>query len=576
MKKIFSKIIPILLTALILVSVFWYCFIYDRNFTRDVLLTQARYHSTDGNPRFASWFYDTAYELSDQNDGVAIELANQFKAAGNFTKAEYTLTNAIADAPTAKLYMALCKTYVQKDKLLDAVALLDNIPEADIKAELDAIRPAAPVTDPTPGFYSEYIALNLISDSGKIYFSMDAEYPSVDNGPFSETVVLPEGETVVRAVTVDSNGLVGPLTTVTFTIGGVIEEVIFTDQSIEMALRQTINADAEDKIYTNQLWDVKEFSVPAEAVDLQDVAHLPYLEKLTIDNHTLDSTLFLTALSNLKELNLTGCRFSPQDLEIIAGLPALEKLTISDCNLSTVAGLENAQKLIYLDLSNNAIRNLEPLSSLLNLRTLKMGHNALTSLEVLRNLTGLAELDVSYNALTTLAPLSDCHGLTSLVANNNQISTLEGINQLTGLTVLNVNKNALTDVNILSGNISLVELYFSNNSVSNISDLHTLTNLELLTFANNQVESLPAWPDGCKLRSIDGSNNQIESIAVLKNMHSMTHVTMDYNKIASVNELEGCYSLVQVNVYGNPIENVDALKAREIIVNWDPTLAEAE
>ena len=68
MKKFFRFIIPVLLFALILASVFWYCFIYDRNFTRDMLLTQARYHSTDGNPRIASWFYDMAYELSDQND----------------------------------------------------------------------------------------------------------------------------------------------------------------------------------------------------------------------------------------------------------------------------------------------------------------------------------------------------------------------------------------------------------------------------------------------------------------------------------------------------------------------------
>lgn len=246
MKKFFKKIIPVLLTALILVSLFWYCFIYDRNFTRDVLLTQARYHSTDGNPRLASWFYDTAYELSDQDDGVAIELANQFKWAGNFTKAEYTLNNAIADGGSAELYIALCKTYVQQDKLLDAVNMLDTIQDSAIKAQLDSMRPAAPSSDPMPGFYSEYISVNLTSEDGKIYYTVDSEYPSTKNGPFSEAFVLPVGETVVRAVTVADSGLVSPLTTFTFTVGGVIEEVTFTDQAIEMALRQMISADAED------------------------------------------------------------------------------------------------------------------------------------------------------------------------------------------------------------------------------------------------------------------------------------------------------------------------------------------
>ena len=40
MKKFFKIIVPILLTAFILFSIFWYCFIYDRNFTRDMLLTR--------------------------------------------------------------------------------------------------------------------------------------------------------------------------------------------------------------------------------------------------------------------------------------------------------------------------------------------------------------------------------------------------------------------------------------------------------------------------------------------------------------------------------------------------------
>jgi len=48
---------------------------------------------------------------------------------------------------------------------------------------------------------------------------------------------------------------------------------------------------------------------------------------------------------------------------------------------------------------------------------------------------------------------------------------------------------------------------------------------------------------------------------------------MDYNKITSVDPIADCYNLVQVNVYGNVIPNVDSLKEREIIVNWDPTLA---
>lgn len=571
MKKILTKIIPLLLTILILASVFWYCFIYDRAFTRDILLGQARYHSTDGNPKMASWFYDAAYELSGQDDTVAIELANQFKGAGNYTKAEYTLSQAIADSPTAELYIALCKTYVQKDKLLDAVNMLDSITNPAIKAELDAMRPAAPSSDPAPGFYSEYISVNLTAESGKVYYTTNGEYPSTGDAPFSEAFTLPAGETVVRAVTVADNGLVSPLTTITFTVGGVIEEVTFTDAAIEASVRSILNVDEEETLFSNMLWEILEFTVPDGSMNLQDLENLPYLEKLSIHDQTLDTVSFLAPLSNLKELILTDCRFSASELEIIAGLPSLERLTLSDCGLSTIAGLENAQRLTYLDLSNNTIRNLDPLVSMRNLRTLNMAHNAVTNLSALSNLVNLETLDVSYNVLSSVSPITACVNLTSLVANNNQITGLDGIENLSVLTVLNVNKNALSDVSVLGNCTALVELDIGSNTISDISSLSSLTALELFTFSNNQVVNLPAWPDGSKLRSIDGSNNLVESLANLKNMHTLTHVFMDYNKLTSVSAIADCYNLVQVNVYGNAIDNVDALKEHEIIVNWDPT-----
>ena len=574
MKKLFQIIIPFLLAALILASLFWYCFIYDRNFTRDMLLGQARYHSTDGNPRMASWFYDRAYDLSGKDDDVALELANQFKNAGNFTKAEYTLTNAIVAQPTAELYTALCKTYVQQDKLLDAVKLLDNIPDASIKAELDSKRPAAPVTDPEPGFYSQYIGVSFRENPYRIYFRTDGEYPSIKDAPYTDVFQLSAGETVIRAVSVDESGLVSPLTTVTYTVGGVIEEVHFTDEAIEASVRQLIQADEDDLIYTNMLWDIREYTVPDGAMNLQDLMYLSYLETLTIQDQTLDTVSFLNGLVHLKELNLTDCRFSGNNLDVIASLPKLTQLTLSDCGLSTIAGLENAVNLTDLDLSNNTIRNLKPLSGLTQLRNLNLGHNAVTSLEVLTGLNNLETLDVCYNVLPTLSPITACPNLTSIVANNNQITELTGLETLPALKVLNVNKNAISNVSALGNSTTLVELDIGNNSVSDISALHTLTNLELFVFSHNQVTQLPAWPNDSKLRSIDGAYNQVESLANLRNMHNLTHVFMDYNKLTSVDPISQCFSLVQVNVYGNEIESVDSLKEHDIIVNWDPTAAD--
>ena len=79
MKKFIRVLVPLLLAVLIIASIGWYLFTYDRGFTRDFLLTQARYNDLHGNSRLSSWFYDLAYNFSNHDENVAIELANLYK-----------------------------------------------------------------------------------------------------------------------------------------------------------------------------------------------------------------------------------------------------------------------------------------------------------------------------------------------------------------------------------------------------------------------------------------------------------------------------------------------------------------
>ena len=420
MKNFMKTLVPVLLVLLIIASLVWYCFVYDRDFTRDMLLNQARHQATKGNPKVASWFYDLAYEHSGQDQNVAIELANQFKADGNYTKAEYTLSNAIADGGTAELYIALCKTYVEKDKLLDAVKMLDNITDPAIKAEIDALRPSAPTSDPVPGFYSQYIPVNLKSSGGTLYYSTDGEYPSTEDAPYTEPFTLDSGETMIYAVSVAENGLVSPLSILGFTVGGVIEEVSFRDAVIENAIRERINRVGDKPLFSNELWTVSSFVLPADALYVDDLTKLSYLKSLEISDQTFDSLRFLTSLTDLTELKLIDCRLQAEDIAVIASLPNLERLTLSECGLSTISGLEKAQNLEYLNLSNNTIRNLEPLSHLMKLEEVNLSHNALTGLNALSVLTNLRKLDVSYNSLTSVAPIATCTKLTSLNANHKE------------------------------------------------------------------------------------------------------------------------------------------------------------
>lgn len=571
MKKFFQLLISLLLVVAIVASIGWYLFVYDRGFTRDFLLSQARYNDLYGNSKISSLFYNLAYEHSGKDENVAIELANQYKADGNFTKAEVTLSNAIKNQATAELYTALCKTYVQQDKLMDAVALLNNITDPAMKATLDSLRPTAPATSHEPGFYSQYIDLELKSSSGTLYYTTDGEYPSISGSIYSEPLELQAGETVIYAISVDGNGLVSEPVVAGYTIGGVIEPAQFADKAVEMAIREVLGARESEILYTNVLWDITEFTIPTDAKSLADLKLMPYLQSLTIQNQNLGTLVDLSQLGKLTKLDLSGSSFPAEELAVLAKLPNLTQLTLSGCGISTIAALEGAEKLVSLDLSSNTVRNMEALRQMTTLKELYLQHNAVTGLEDLSGLTSLEKLDISYNSVSDLTPLSSCLKLNWLNAGNNGLQTLDGVEKLSLLSHLAADHNSLSDISIVAECAEMTNLSLSNNQIQDISSLSELTKLDVLNFSYNSVSALPEWQEGCPLRVIDGSNNSLSDIDNLAGLPSITHIYMDYNNITNVDALADCYVLVQLNVYGNDIDTVAELTAHDIIVNYDPT-----
>ena len=571
MKKTMHILVPLLLAIVLVISIGWYLFVYDRDFTRDMLLQQARNNDISGNRELSSWFYNLAYNYSGQDENVAIELANQYKAAGNYTKAEVTLSNAIRDGATKELYMALSKAYVEQDKLLDAVYLLSHISNPTIASELEALRPTAPTADYASGYYSQYISVTLSSSSGTLYYTTDGDYPSIANPPYTEPIALPLGETQIYAISVAENGLVSPVTILGYTVGGVIEPVIFMDAAMESAVRKSLQVDPSHILYTNDLWQITEMEIPDDVTTLEDLKYMTYLESLTLSGRNMSNLNDLSELSHLKTLNLSTCRFPADSIAQIASLPALENLDLSDCGLSTVAGLENAKKIITLNLSNNTIRNLEPLSGLSGLTELYLQHNAVTDLSLIGGLNKLEKLDVSYNSLGSITPLSGCIRLTHLNASNNQLSEVSTLSSLPLLEELNLDSNNLKDVDDLSGCDSLKFLSVASNSIKTLDGIANLSKLETLIFKYNRVSEIPEFPENSALQVVDGSYNAVESIDTLAALSNIGYIHMEYNLLTNIDALADCFHLVQVDVYGNEIPDVSALTDHDIIVNYDPT-----
>lgn len=570
MKKAIKIIVPILLVLAVIGSIGWYLLKYDPGFTRDFLLRQARSAEERGNHSLATWIYDLTYLQSNQDEDVAIELAEQFKAIGNYTKAEYTLSNAIADGGTAQLYIALCKTYVEQDKLLDAVTMLDNIANPQIKSQLDALRPSAPVATPESGYFNQYISVSISASEGTVYINTNGEYPSVKEQPFTGELTLSGGETTIYALAVGENGLVSPLRIFSYTIAGVIEEVTLTDPAMDQIVRQHLNVTDDHTLYTNELWGITNLEINGEVKDLSDLTLMPFLEQLTITSGSYENLSAISSLSSLSTLSIEGVTLTSDNLRIIGTLPKLQSLALPHCNLSSITELSNATSLTNLNLSNNTLRDLSPLSGMTELKTLQISHNAVTQLSDISTLIKLEELDASYNSLTSTADLAVCTGLKILRLDNNALTQLEGLDKLIALSVLSAENNKLTSINHLSTCTELTELTISNNKLSDISAVSAMLKLQSLDFSSNQVTQIPKLTSDT-LTQINGTSNLLTSLEALEGQTNLNYVVMDYNSgITSVTPLRNCFNLVEVSVYATGVTDVSALTAMNVIVKYSP------
>ena len=570
MKSSLKRILPILLAILVLCSIFWYLFVYDRNFTRDLLLWSAQTLEQNGNHPAAIWFYRQAYVQSGDDQAVAIALARQFKDSGNYTQAEATLSNAIAENPSAELYVELSKTYVEQNKLLDAVNMLENITDPGMKAQLEAMRPATPVTDTPPSYYNQYIDVAISCGTGTLYVSTDREYPSITEDLYTESIPLPGGETMVYALAVGENGLVSHLAVFGYTIGGVVEPVTLADKAVEDSIRKILGFSAEQTILTSDLWGITEFTVPQDTLDFSDLKYLTGLNKLVIRDCSFKELSAISSLTQLTDLEIRNFSLSNADLSAIAGLPNLTRLTLSDCSLSTIEKLSSLRNLVYLDLSGNTIRDIDALSFMSELHELDLSSNAVTSLNAISGLQKLARLDLYGNSVSSLIPISSCTGLVWLDVSANRLDSLSGVESMKQLSCLYAASNALTDISLVTANTILMELDISDNNLTDISALSQLMQLQGLNFSHNQVTALPEFSKDCSLIVIDGSYNQLGTLVPLGGLKMLNKVILDYNNIYWVDPLAKCYNLVQLDIFGNPISDVSKLTEMGVIVNYSP------
>ncbi len=563
--------IPLLVLALILGGLYTYFFMLAPDTTASILMHWGSNAIDHGHYYRAIQLYAWAYDLDANNVGLAFSLANAYSGTGNYTKAEYVLMDSIRLNPeNAALYKALSQVFVAQDKLLDAQRLLDDGIPPSVQAELQAERPGAPEFSIEPGYYSEYVPLQVTAPSGTVYVSLDNEYPSIASGIFSGAT-LPSGTTTVTAIAVGENGLVSPLVSGEFTISGVVEEVNFQDPKLEASIREMLYKSPDQRITTDELWTITELAVPEDVTTLEDLQYFIGLTSLTIPHLPETDFAFLQSMPDLTTLDLSGCALVSEQLVALDQLPALKQLYLANCGLSTISPLAALTQVEILDLSDNYISDLSPLRGCTALAQLNLSNNGVTDLSPLTACTQLRILNLSSNALTDAAPLSQCGKLEELDLSSNQLTTVDCIASMPYLRIFTAAQNQLTEISAISSCAQLERLDVSENKLESIGGVENILTLTYLNLDYNDVKTLPEFAANSTLQQFYAAHNYLENIDGLSGLQELNYVDVDYNNVSSLDALLDCPRLVQINAFGTNVEDISAFDPDTVIINYNPT-----
>lgn len=552
MKYILKIFLIVLLVVAIIGAACWFFLVQRPDLTMSVFAHWGDYFYDAGRYNRAVSLYETACKLSPNNANLPVRLAQAYINSGNYTKAEYTLVSAITNNPeSVQLYVALSKTYIEQDKILDAEQMLDRITSADVKAQIDALRPNVPVLSPESGYYSEYIDVSALATGGTAYLAVNQDYPSIKTDAYEAPVTLEAGDSKVVVVTVAENGLVSDAVYGGYTIGSVVEEVKLSDSALDGYVRELLGKTASDTIMSDELWEIEELTLPECVQDISDLTRFAGLKTLKIQNATGLDLSVLPQLTTLQTLDLSGTTLPTSTLDAIGTLPELKKLVLQGCAVTAINPLVGLSNLEYLDLTNNSVTDLTAITALEHLKDLYLTNNPVKSITYLNSCLELERLHIENCGVSRLSSLAGNTSLQELYASNNEIS----------------------DISVLSDCVSLSVLDISDNQVKDISVIANLPELTYFLASHNQIESLPAFDTAnCKLVRINVNNNQLTDLSPLKGLPALNYIFADYNQISDISGLEDCPLLTQLNLFDNPVNEAQVKALQEIgrIVNYTP------
>ena len=315
------------------------------------------------------------------------------------------------------------------------------------------------------------------------------------------------------------------------------------DTNLRSLLEQALGKGNGDSITDLEL-DGLSGQLDASSSSISNLAGLEYCINLTVLNLHDNQISDLSALSNL--------------------LTSLTELDLSQNRISNIRPISNLTKVTDLNLLGNQITDISLLSNLANLIELNLGGNQITDISVLSNLSNLAELNLLGNQLPAEA------GLIIQELKDRSVNVTHGFIQepidvnipdanLRKLLEWELGKNAGDPINHLemASIVSFWGLNRLSNFISDLTGLEYCVNLTRLDLRHNQyISDLSPLSNLTKLTHLDLEDNQVRDLSPLANLTSLTHLYLPgragKNQISDIGPLSNLTNLKVLVLSGHP------------------------
>lgn len=551
-----------------LIAVLLVVFVFLRGIFASNYLKRADEALAAGDNEAAISNYNIALFWNGKNQAAYLSLTQAYMNIEDFDNAHATIDKAISkkvitdESGMEVLYIQKIKVYSTQGQLAQAAEYTDSITDLNISRQIAQLRPGELAYTPTQGSYdrSQKIVIT-VPENESVYFTTDGSSPTRSSSLYSEPISIGKGETIINAISVNEQGLVSPLLTLTYNIENANEVISFDDRKVEQMVLNALKK-SNDIVYARELESITELTnegVSGKITTLSDLGYMPNLTTLILTGE--NAVTSLAEISNKKklaELNLSGCQLSDSAVTALSGLTELTTLNLSNNNISSVSGLRELTKLQNLDLSNNKISDITPLTSLTALKNLNLGKNSLADIRGLEACKEITVLDITSNTISELPTIHSMEQLIELHLGDNPIKNLKNLEGLTNLVTLDVSDCEIVSLDFVSKMSQLINLNISDTNIATLSPLSGLK-LKELYLSGCPVSNISPILSMTELYRLDISETKVYDIADIKSLTSLEYLDisgLDLQSVAAVKELVNLKTLRITGVNAADLDSI--------------------